>query len=511
MHADSSYPAPASSSSPAHYPYPTSRCEAELCWEFERQKLRTHIAALPSSSFAKTQFEEDEGFYATFPEARQAAINRWIAENFPFAPWADSQVAQYQSSIGFTHNTPFAPCDTNHIAAPTPAVSFITYTLGGALIAPPPRPPRKMDKVSAVPKVPTPPMPSVHYDYSGSATGHDVFNSPASVRTADRTLFNDQERLCIDQEAFSAANGPQALTPTPPEDDDLFRTLELLAPARRSGKHVRKVQVHSPPRARIIKNPYPSASPASSRSTVDTPPSTPPSSRSPITPVVVPSNAPVAQLRFTGDWEIDNITTAEYLYSAFNLGEKPLLSIPVPELPLLDIEPHIDADIISIRHRRHHDTHRRRPHPYSPPSPRPYPHPRSRSHSDSPSREHSKSASPPNKRPKMLRDKNGKPIMACLFCRGRKIACGPPPKGSNDPTCNQCARRGQDCQYPLINRRGMRKKKTPVDAHDVASEASCSPSSNITGSTAPELVKVDEDVAISDGSDESGSDWGGDD
>jgi hypothetical protein len=28
-----------------------------------------------------------------------------------------------------------------------------------------------------------------------------------------------------------------------------------------------------------------------------------------------------------------------------------------------------------------------------------------------------------------------KPPLACLFCRGRKIACGPPPPGSTDKTC----------------------------------------------------------------------------
>ncbi|KAG6866382.1 hypothetical protein C0993_007543 [Termitomyces sp. T159_Od127] len=386
-----------------------------------------------------------------------------------------------------------APCAPNPVTAPTPTVAFTTYTLGGALIAPP-SPPHKASRVSAAPKALTPPMPTVHYNYSGSVTSHDVLSSPASVRTADPALFNDQEHLCVDQETLP--------TPTPPGDDDILHTLELLAPARRSSKHVRKVQVYSSPRARILKNPYPSTSPASSRSTLDTPPSSPSFSRSPVTPVIVPSNAPAIQLRYTGDWEADAIATAEYLHSIVSTGKKQSLSIPVPALPLLPIEPHIDADIISI-HRRHHHTHRQRPHPYSPLPTRP----RSRSHSHSPSRERSKSASPPNK-PKMLRDKNGKPIMACLFCRGRKIACGPPPKGSNDPTCNQCARRGLDCQYPTINRRGMRKKKTPMDAHDVASEASSSPSSN---TAALEFMKIDKGVAMSDSSDVSESDWDGDD
>ncbi|KAF9478619.1 hypothetical protein BDN70DRAFT_808504, partial [Pholiota conissans] len=52
-----------------------------------------------------------------------------------------------------------------------------------------------------------------------------------------------------------------------------------------------------------------------------------------------------------------------------------------------------------------------------------------------------------------------KPPLACLFCRGRKIACGPPLPGSDDKTCNQCQRRSLRCEYPSESRRGMRKKK----------------------------------------------------
>lgn len=53
-----------------------------------------------------------------------------------------------------------------------------------------------------------------------------------------------------------------------------------------------------------------------------------------------------------------------------------------------------------------------------------------------------------------------KPPLACLFCRGRKIACGPPDPGSEDPTCNQCQRRSIKCEYPSESRRGMRRKKS---------------------------------------------------
>ncbi|KAH9485366.1 hypothetical protein JR316_0002274 [Psilocybe cubensis] len=64
-----------------------------------------------------------------------------------------------------------------------------------------------------------------------------------------------------------------------------------------------------------------------------------------------------------------------------------------------------------------------------------------------------------------------KPPLACLFCRGRKIACGPPIPGSTDRTCNQCQRRSLPCEYPTESRRGMRKKKV-LDSVETASKSS---------------------------------------
>lgn len=66
----------------------------------------------------------------------------------------------------------------------------------------------------------------------------------------------------------------------------------------------------------------------------------------------------------------------------------------------------------------------------------------------------------PPPHPKRSMDK--KPALACLFCRGRKIACGPPVPGSKDKTCNQCARRHLKCEYPLESRRGMRKRRSLI-------------------------------------------------
>ncbi|KAG6900532.1 hypothetical protein C0995_003552 [Termitomyces sp. Mi166 len=441
--------------------------EAELYWEFERQKRRAYIASLPSSSFEITKFEEDESFYATFPEARHAAINLWVVEHYPFAPWAQSPVAIHQDSIGLTYDLSLASSSpSSHVPAPT--VNFTTYTLGDALNLPSSSS-SHVPKAKAPPKAPTPPqaypVPAVHYDYSGDSIGYDPHNGPNSVLMADKTLFGNKEHSRVDHEAFSVVPG----TPSYDNDDVVLRALHLLAPARRSSKKTRRLHVHSTPASRNQKNIYPSTSPTSSISTLDTPPSSPTFSQSLSSqPTIVPSSAP--RVIYTGNWETDAMATEEYVHLASNT-KNPTISIPASALPLLPIKPHLAAG--PSLPRRHRQAPRQRPHPYSLPPRR------------SSSRECSTSGSLPNKRPKVNRDKNGKPIMACLFCRGRKIACGPPPKGSNDPTCNQCARRGLECEYPSINRRGMRKNPI-LRAHNNVSKA---PSPRQLLSPTPELVQ----------------------
>ncbi|KJA21324.1 hypothetical protein HYPSUDRAFT_67846 [Hypholoma sublateritium FD-334 SS-4] len=53
-----------------------------------------------------------------------------------------------------------------------------------------------------------------------------------------------------------------------------------------------------------------------------------------------------------------------------------------------------------------------------------------------------------------------KTILPCNFCKERKIACGRPPEGSADPTCNQCLLRSFKCVYPKerIPRRSRARK-----------------------------------------------------
>ncbi|KAH9956349.1 hypothetical protein BC827DRAFT_1270998 [Russula dissimulans] len=74
------------------------------------------------------------------------------------------------------------------------------------------------------------------------------------------------------------------------------------------------------------------------------------------------------------------------------------------------------------------------------------------------------------KLPSTKRSARRKPAIACLFCRERKIACGAPPVGSADTTCNQCARRSRKCEYPTMSRRGLHKRRDNGGGHHRESE-----------------------------------------
>lgn len=61
-----------------------------------------------------------------------------------------------------------------------------------------------------------------------------------------------------------------------------------------------------------------------------------------------------------------------------------------------------------------------------------------------------------------------KPTMACLFCRDRKIGCGPPSPDSVDKRCKQCIKRDfKECIFPKESRRGQHKR-TPRTARSLA-------------------------------------------
>ncbi|KAI0246457.1 hypothetical protein BJV78DRAFT_1254463 [Lactifluus subvellereus] len=59
--------------------------------------------------------------------------------------------------------------------------------------------------------------------------------------------------------------------------------------------------------------------------------------------------------------------------------------------------------------------------------------------------------------PKQRRITRAVQPLACYFCRGRKIACGPPADlGSGNRTCEPCARRRLVCEFPAESYRGRR-------------------------------------------------------
>ncbi|ETW82497.1 hypothetical protein HETIRDRAFT_165304 [Heterobasidion irregulare TC 32-1] len=72
--------------------------------------------------------------------------------------------------------------------------------------------------------------------------------------------------------------------------------------------------------------------------------------------------------------------------------------------------------------------------------------------------EGSRTASVAQRRGRTRVVRNVQPI-ACFFCRGRKIACGPADPNSSDKTCMQCLKRHRKCVYPPESRRGRRQNE----------------------------------------------------
>ncbi|KAG6860566.1 hypothetical protein C0995_009780 [Termitomyces sp. Mi166 len=372
-----------------------------------RQKVRDRIASLPSSSFERTMLEEDERFYATFPQARQAAISAWIAQQFPYAPWAQlSSFTNEGPSIDTSLPEPYA---TTSVRAPTPTPDFSTFTLVNALT------PRL--------EAPIHPPLTIVYDASTKVIERDLNSSSTDYISIDRA---GSSQGCDFNQQGSTSNivSKSYSMPTPLDQEPVFLALQVLAPARRTrlARNTRKAHLHPPPYTAAAsskqENVYPStffAAPESTHASA--------ASVSPTHASAASASPPFEQPQYSGDWEADAFAAAKYL------------DTPLPKKS--DAGASLTC-AVSLRKDRHGPSSRLRQRP-------------NMLHKPNPSS---------RKRAKLLRDKNGKPVMACLFCRTRKIACGPPPQGSDDPTCNQCARRGLPCHYPAESRRGQRKKRT---------------------------------------------------
>ncbi|KAF8586661.1 hypothetical protein K439DRAFT_922986 [Ramaria rubella] len=111
-----------------------------------------------------------------------------------------------------------------------------------------------------------------------------------------------------------------------------------------------------------------------------------------------------------------------------------------------------------------------------------------------------------------------RPRMACYFCRKRKIACGPgpvpPPRTSqggkdmspcdDDGPCNQCARRGLDCERPTESKRGVRKSKSKgKEGEEDGDDAKKLPSGSLVTLELSRRPRPDESAEDEDDEDES--------
>ncbi|GLB44051.1 putative GAL4-like Zn(II)2Cys6 (or C6 zinc) binuclear cluster DNA-binding domain [Lyophyllum shimeji] len=373
-----------------------SREDAEFQWKRNRGELCARLASLPSSSFARTMFEEDELFYSTFPDARRAAIDHWAAENL-------------------LHNS---------YVAPTPQV---VPTL----------------------KSPTAAFPHLHPLVPVNHAAPDIPH-PYNLEAHPSSLKLNYVYDTID---------PRSNTPL--EDRET-----VVAWGRRSAK----------PDVDCIEN-----------------------------GLTFLRRHP-SFYRNSGDWEVDAIAAE---MSQPSQWPRPVVPSMNPKNVLLARPQSFGPGLVhrqsAVAHSRSH----------------PYPSRTSRSPSGS-------RASPPQRQKPVTvaRNQDGKPSMACVFCRSRKIACGPPPPGSGSTTCNQCERRHLKCKYPTENRRGMRKEPTTADARkknnsatalDTKKEDAC------TSADAKKTSRFDAKVAfvkaelsehedvMSDSDDDSSSDWDGDD
>ncbi|GLB37979.1 putative GAL4-like Zn(II)2Cys6 (or C6 zinc) binuclear cluster DNA-binding domain [Lyophyllum shimeji] len=423
-----------------HFPHTfrlISREDAEFQWELNRSELRARLASLPSSSFARTMFEEDDLFYATFPDARRAAIDHWAAEN---------------------------PLHRSYVA-PTPQVARTLESPTAAL----PHSHQALAPVNhAAPDIPHPYNLEAHPSSLKLNCTYDAVDHRSNARLEDRETVVEGGRSRAKPDADCIGNGLTTLKPSPPPSPEIIRiSPHLLVPSQR------------------LPSPKPVVDPASS------------------SPFVPP--------QFTGDWEADAIA-AEKVLIALRPSQEPRPVVPSMNPQGVSLaRPQSPGP--GLVHRKS-AVARSRSHPYPPRT----------SRSPSGSR-----ASPPRRRKPatVARNEDGKPIMACLFCRGRKIACGPPPPGSGSTTCNQCERRHLKCKYPTENRRGMRKKPAAADAKkkndratalDTKKEDGCmSADAKKTSRCGAKVASVKaelsepEDVVMSDSDDDSSSDWDGDD
>ncbi|KAG6849913.1 hypothetical protein H0H93_003781 [Arthromyces matolae] len=432
------------------YPIQISRHDAELEWRFQREQIRARIAALPSSSFERFKLKEDEAFYATFPQAQEAAIDALFAKKISSAQSELNLNYNYSDSL-VTEPVWNSSAPSPSIHYPTPPPDYASFTLATAL------------------SLPSPCIPVSPYDSSCSSSP-----IPCELDMGASYYVNNH---CVGSAQVWDATPqvpahdilPTSIVTSEHDDHDLRFALQILAPSRRPIRNTRKVGIHQ------LQYTTPKPSPAS--------PDFFSTSQSAGTHDV--SSPSSSEAHHTCDGESETIAVSSGEPSSKNQTiAKPELSIDIPAPKKLTRSPVSGKSPSSSKARLS------RPRPYSPP--------KSRSPSTSPQ---PTSSLPRQRKPrgKLPRDKDGKPIMACFFCRGRKIACGPP-HDSDDPTCHQCARRGLECRFPTESRRGQRR---PKKADDVSSRPRDDYTPTMSRRGKPTPISDDDLYLLSDDSDDS--------
>ncbi|GLB43984.1 putative GAL4-like Zn(II)2Cys6 (or C6 zinc) binuclear cluster DNA-binding domain [Lyophyllum shimeji] len=383
--------------------------------------------------------ERRDLLYATFPDARRAVIDCWVAEIL-------------------LHNS---------YVAPTPQVVLTLESPTAAL----PHSHQALAPVNhAVPDIPHPYNLEAHPSSLKLNYVYDAVDPRSNTPLEDRETVVAWGRRSVKPDVDRIRNGLATTKSSPPPSPEIIRiSPHLLVPSQRC----------------------PSPKPV-----VD-----PPSSTSFVPP------------QFTSDWEVDAIT-AEKVLIAPQSSQPP--QGPWPVVPSMNPK---DVSLARPQSPGPGLVHRKSAVPRS--HDHPYPSRTSRSPSGS-------RTSPSRRRQPVIvaRNQDGKPIMACLFWRGRKIACGPPPPRSGSTMCNQCERRHLKCEYPTKNRRGMRQKPAAADArkkNDRATTLDAKKEDACTSADAKKTSRSDAKVALvkaklsehedvmSDSDNDSSSGWGGDD
>ncbi|KAF8058627.1 hypothetical protein FPV67DRAFT_510941 [Lyophyllum atratum] len=420
--------APQGGSSHIHHPpLQISRFDAELQWEANRAQMRAELEGLPTSSFARTMFHEDDRFYATFPDARRAAIDLWISEHM--------QHGRYIPSA--PQNGYFVPAPS---LPPAPPLAHTQQVLSPANHA-------TQDNAHAYHLVPRSSSLQLNYSYGNGLDNRarvSVSDDPRPLtRQGRHGVARDDYHHLTDDSMQSFRHS----SPHPESPEIIHLAPHLLVPTQGHAGVQLPTVVNSLHHADLA------SSPAYS-DTADSPPCSPVSIYQSLSSSVSPfsSSSAFQPAQFTGDWVADAIATEKILYAPQPSRPEALAR---PSLLSQDTSPTDTSPRHSHLMYRTHRSSGSRSHPYS------------SSTSRSPSRSRAATPQPsqpqPRKSVKQARGKDGKPLLACFFCRGRKIACGPGSLGGESSTCNQCERRNLRCKYPVENRRGMRKAKGEGD------------------------------------------------